>query len=144
MAQVHLAAREDGASKGDTMAGTTVRLSGVAVWVRDVERSARFYVEALGCVERLRTGDRIIVAGAGQASSLMLAPAPADHDPARLAAGLMKLVWETDDAAASYRDALAAGASAVEEPRLRTEAPYVIGFVRDPDGYLIELIQPAP
>ena len=47
----------------------------------------------------------------------------------------------TDDAAALYERAVAAGAEAVAPPKHLERFRVTIAFVRDPDGYLVELGQ---
>ena len=46
-----------------------------------------------------------------------------------------------DDAAATWKKAVDAGYKSVMEPERLERWPVVVGFVLDPDGYLIEIIQ---
>ena len=46
-----------------------------------------------------------------------------------------------DDARATWERAVAAGYKSVMEPERLERWPVVVGFVLDPDGYLVEIIQ---
>jgi lactoylglutathione lyase len=123
------------------MSDLAVKLSTFAIWTADVDRSAAFYRDALGLTWRRRIGDRMIVAGAGDGATLMLIPRPAGLAGTDLGAGILKIVFTTGDVRELYQRALSCGATSVEEPTPRDGMPYTIGFVRDPDGYLLELIE---
>jgi lactoylglutathione lyase len=122
----------------------TTSIGNVAIYVGDLERSTAFYTEVLGLevLTRIDTPDvrEVIVGAPGEGSQLMLAKDTHDDDPVR-ASGIWKVFVFTDDAAALYRRAVEAGAEAVAEPALLEQFNVTIGFVKDPDGYLIELGQ---
>ncbi len=123
------------------MSDLAVKFSTFAIWTSDVDRSAAFYRDALGLTWRRRIGDRMIVAGTGDGATLMLIPQPDGRAAADLGAGILKIVFTTSDVRELYQRALDRGATSVEEPAPREGMPYTIGFVRDPDGYLLELIE---
>ena len=54
------------------------------------------------------------------------------------------LILTVSDATATAAAAREAGGSVPVEPRAYRDTPIMIGFVADPDGNRIELIQPAP
>jgi lactoylglutathione lyase len=119
-------------------------IGNVAIEVSDLERSERFYVDVLGLqvLTRIDTPEvrEVIVGDPDGGSQLMLAShaAPtAFGSPA----GIWKVFVQTDDAPALYGRAVAAGAEAVEPPRLLERFRVTIAFIRDPDGYLLELGQ---
>jgi catechol 2,3-dioxygenase-like lactoylglutathione lyase family enzyme len=119
------------------------RIGNVAVWVSDLERSERFYVDGLGLevTARVDTDElREVIVGGGGGSELMLA---VRKDASHVVApdGIWKVFVYTDDAEASYRRALDAGAEAVAEPARLEQFQITLAFVKDPDGHLIELGQ---
>ena len=63
-------------------------------------------------------------------------PGPIDHGFA-----LWKIYINVDDAQATWKRAVDAGYPSVMEPARLDRWPVVVGFVLDPDGYLIEIIQ---
>ncbi len=125
--------------------GTSI--GNVAIEVTDLERSERFYVEVIGLtvLTRIDTPDvrEVIVGDPDQGSRLMLASHTA---PTAFGSptGIWKVFVETDDAQALFDRAVAAGAEAVEAPKHLEQFKVTIAFVRDPDGYLLELGQIHP
>jgi lactoylglutathione lyase len=120
-----------------------VSIGNVAINVSDLERSESFYVDALGLevLSRIDTSEvrEVIVGTPGEGSQLMLAK----HTTAHLSEpqGIWKVFLFTDDAAALYARAITAGAEAVEPPKFLEQFSVTIAFVKDPDGYLLELGQ---
>lgn len=112
-------------------------IGNIALRVADLDRSERFYVDVLGLevTARVQTPDvREVIFG-----SLLLADGGAPNPD-----GIWKVFVHTDDSAALYERAVAAGAEAVEPPRHLEQFGVTISFVRDPDGYLLELGQVHP
>ena len=120
-----------------------VSIGNVAINVSDLERSERFYVDALGLevLSRIDTSEvrEVIVGTPGEGSQLMLAK----HTTAHLSEpqGIWKVFLFTGDAAALYARAITAGAEPVEPPKFLEQFSVTIAFVKDPDGYLLELGQ---
>jgi predicted enzyme related to lactoylglutathione lyase len=54
---------------------------------------------------------------------------------------LWKLYLDTDDCAGLYQRAIEAGAQAVTPPQRLEQWPVTVAFIRDPDGYQIEIIE---
>lgn len=121
----------------------TTSIGNVAVLVADLERSERFYVDVLGLEVQNRIStpdvDEVILGSTAGGSNLMLAR-HRELGTGR-GGGLWKIFVNTDDAAALYDAACAAGAEGVEPPRLLEQFRVTIAFVRDPDGHLVELGQ---
>jgi lactoylglutathione lyase len=121
-----------------------VSIGNVAIEVADLERSERFYTEVLGLevITRIDTAEvrEVIVGAPGEGSQLMLAKHVV-MEPVGEPSGIWKVFLFTDDAAALYATAIAAGAEAVEPPMFLEQFNVTIAFVKDPDGYLLELGQ---
>jgi lactoylglutathione lyase len=120
-------------------------IGNVAVYVGDLERAERFYVDALGLVVRTRidapTVAEVIVGGAdGDGSSLMLAMHKSGSAPPK-PAGIWKVFVFCDDIEATLAAAVAAGAAVVLRPMRLPEHRITIAMINDLDGYLVELGQ---
>jgi len=115
--------------------------------VTDLDRSVAFY-EALGlsCTSRTeipQAFEAIVESPAG-GSKLQLARQHDQALPLDRGTAFWKLYVNTRDMAATVAAAEDAGA-AVESPPERMERwPVTIAFVRDPDGYLVELVERHP
>ncbi|MCA9512443.1 MAG: VOC family protein [Myxococcota bacterium] len=124
----------------------TSKLGQYCINVSDLEASARFYQEALGLELLVRTDvsptvQEVIVGAKGEGAQLQLAQHLDREGPIEHGNAFWKLYVETDDCAGLYARALAAGATAEMEPRALDKWPVTIAFVKDPDGYLIELVE---
>lgn len=115
--------------------------------VEDLERSVRFYTEVMGLEEQGRTEipnvNEVHLAGKQGGGRLQLAkfaetlrPGSIDHGFA-----LWKIYINVDDAMATWKKATDAGNKSVMKPERLERWPVIVGFVLDPDGYLIEIIQ---
>lgn len=125
--------------------------AGAILAVADVGRSVEFYRDVLGfAVDALyddppyaslsTAGMRLSLAEQGHASEdrpgvMMVAP----PDPASAA---VVLVLEVEDCLAVHRRLLAEGADLLADPYSPPWGGHRF-FVRDPDGYLVEVEQPA-
>ena len=141
----------------------------VGLTVSDIERSIEFYRDTLGMTlirrrpsvtaayvaqqtgyEGVELGVASFKVSEGSRQSLELVqytnrPSPA-ADPATNRAGSSHLCLLVEDLRACYEDLLARGVHFVSEPVTITEGPNQGGLViymRDPDGYTLELFQPA-
>ncbi|WP_280493336.1 VOC family protein [Nocardia asiatica] len=128
------------------MSGTTtaaVTLSLTAIRVTDLARSAEFYTAGCGfSQERSFATDTFdaVILRAGTAGVELVAPhgAPAAPDHGTM---LVKLVLNTEDVAGLLDSGCAHGGT--EEMPATTLARFggrTIGKLRDPDGYLIEVV----
>jgi lactoylglutathione lyase len=114
--------------------------------VNDIERSVRFYREALGLAEvRRHTSPR--------GAQLVFLKAPESEEEIELCRlpgapavevqpDLMHLAFEVDDLEA-FAQALAAKGFALSDGPVRTGSGSTIAFLDAPEGYEVELIQPA-
>ena len=116
------------------------RLASVGIYVRDLARTVAFYRAALGFEVRRDFGTYVLLAGADPASSLIVSALPDDRAADDVGRSIMKLVFFTDDSAACLDRIVAAGGELVAPATAREAIPYVIGFGRDPDGHLLEII----
>ena len=108
----------------------------VSIYVSDLERSERFYVDVLGLevTARVETPDvRELIFGA-----LMLASA---EGAAPNPDGIWKVYLDVDDSARLHQRAVDAGAPSVMPPTHLERFDITISMIRDPDGYLLELGQ---
>ena len=122
-----------------------VRISGFAINVGDLDRSAAFYTEGLGLVEKGRYDlghlDEVLMSdGEGDVSILLVKHAGRD-DPPDVGTGYEKIVLACDDVAATHERAVSAGAASELAPRSIESLRLTVAMVRDPDGYLIELVK---
>ena len=115
--------------------------------VTDLDASVAFY-EALGlvCTSRTEIPDAFeaIVENPTGGSKMQLAQQKVAADPFDLGTGLWKLYVNTTDAAQTWKDALAAGATVETELERYDRWPVTVGFLRDRDGYLVEIVERHP
>jgi len=121
-----------------------LRISSFGIEVADLDRSVAFYTDVLGLtVSFTIDNDALhevgVSDGQGGPSVLLMrhksAPVPA------AGAKDQKIVFITTDVAALHATAVAAGAPSDREPTPYPGTDITIGMVRDPDGYLVEIIQ---
>ena len=111
------------------------------LYVRDLERSERFYRDVLGLEEVLNQGlARIYRIGRGNAflgiclsSAVQQAPPP---DRAPLGVIVTFVVDDVDGSCAALK---AKGVAFEKEPAINTTYQIYNCFFRDPDGYLLEI-----
>ncbi len=127
-------------------AGAGMSIGNIAIWVRDLARSVDFYTNGLGLdiLATVDAGDiqEVIVGRGGTGGQLMLAARAGE--PSAAPAGIWKVFLTSEDAAADYVRAIAAGAVAVAEPYDIAGFGVTIALVQDPDGYLLEIGQIRP
>ena len=113
--------------------------------VTDLERSERFYEDIIGLKVQSRTQipnvNQVVLAADVGGGRLQLAQwldrsGPIDHGTA-----LWKIYMNVDDCVAVHDRAVAAGFTSTMEPTKLDRWPVTVGFILDPDGYGIELIQ---
>jgi lactoylglutathione lyase len=115
--------------------------------VTDLERSVGFYASlGLTCTSRteIEQAFEAIVENPAGGSKLQLAQQKEPVEPFDVGTAFWKLYVNTRDVATVFERAMAQGA-AVETPPARLDRwPVTVGFVRDPDGYLVELVEREP
>jgi lactoylglutathione lyase len=115
--------------------------------VNDLERSVRFYQDALGLtVSRRHTSPRgaqlVFLATPHSAEEIELCQLPAGASPVQVQADLTHLAFEVDDLAVFTAELQAKGYALSDGPT-RTGSGSLIAFIDAPEGYEVELIQRA-
>jgi len=118
----------------------------VALTTRDFARLRAFYAETLGLpVVGAFAGYNIVFLAAGSTTiELIEEEPPADGADGADRAGWNHLALEVEDVDAAYAELAARGVFFTVVPEdFPPEAPALrIAFLRDPDGNLVELVQP--
>jgi lactoylglutathione lyase len=114
------------------------------IHVSDIEATIRFY-ELLGleCTSRTKITDDIdeaVVENPERGAWLQLAQNKT-IPKIDMGTAMWKLYLYTDDCKALYDKAMAAGYESVTAPVKTERWPTTLAFIKDPDGYLIELLQ---
>lgn len=115
--------------------------------VTDLERSVAFYASlGLTCTSRteIEQAWEAIVENPDGGSKLQLAQQKEPAQPFDLGTAFWKLYVNTRDVATVFECAVAQGASVDAPPVRLNRWPVIVGFVRDPDGYLVELVEREP
>jgi predicted enzyme related to lactoylglutathione lyase len=128
-----------------------VSLNSVRVAAKDAETLSKFYASAFGLKETnrlalgdgveifLNFGDTVAAAQANSAPQVVImqdANGPGDDT-------VMHVIFTVSDAAATARAVAAAGGTVERQPMPFGNTGMMIGFVVDPEGNHIEMIQPA-
>jgi catechol 2,3-dioxygenase-like lactoylglutathione lyase family enzyme len=115
--------------------------------VTDLDATVAFY-EALGleCTSRteIDTAGEAIIEHPGKGGKLQLAQQKEQTDAIDPGNAFWKLYVNTNDIAATHAAALGTGATEVMAPMRMEQWPTSISFVKDRDGYLVELVQRHP
>jgi len=112
-----------------------VPLNHVALTVSDRERSAAFYAEHFGLVERLHDDEHLFIIGSSDGSVLALSEGPPPADLPRTNHFGFQL--EAEDEVRAARERLRA--AGVTETEWQDQGGTVRVQVADPDGYRVEL-----
>jgi lactoylglutathione lyase len=124
---------------------SSLSISGFGINVADLDRSADFYTRGLGLQEKgkydLGHMHEVLVGTEGDAVSILLIKHTARSEPSDIGTGYEKMVFACEDVEAAYERALAEGATSQLEPRTIEAMGLTVAMVRDPDGYLIELVK---
>ena len=131
----------------ETLARTaTVGVAALGIGVADLARAARFYEEAVGLVSqrtlKLPHMDEIILGAEGGRGASVVLMHWTDGSARQYRDNPVKLVFSVPDAQAVVDRARAAGHEVVREPEASAAmGGMLIAFVKDADGYLVELLQ---
>jgi len=115
--------------------------------VNDIERSAKFYEQALGLtISRRHTSPRgaqlVFLTTPNSDEEIELCQMPAGATPVQVQPDLMHLAFEVDDLAAFAVELQKKGFALSDGPT-KTGSGSVIAFIDAPEGYEVELIQRA-
>lgn len=124
----------------------TATLGAIGLGVRDLQRSADFYMRVLGMKQlqtfKLPYMDEIVLGLEGSRGSAIVLMHWTDGSERHYGSNGIKLVFYVPDPKATAQRFRDEGLEVVREP-----APVpglgnaVVGFAKDPDGHLIELLQ---
>lgn len=124
---------------------TATEFSLTALNVADLDRAVRFYVGALGFTEGDRFSsagfDAAIVRAGTSGLELMVPTGEAAGRPREHGQMFGKLVLSVDDVEARTASAAGHGGEVVMPATEVAQFGMIIGMVRDPDGYLVEMTQ---
>jgi lactoylglutathione lyase len=124
---------------------TVKKLLHTRMRVNDIERSVRFYEEALGLtVSRRHTSPRgaqlVFLQTPHSDEEIELCQMPPGAPPVEVQPDLMHLAFAVDDLEAFAKEAAAKGYPLSDGPT-KTGSGSIIGFIDAPEGYEVELIQ---
>src|SRR3954469_14126637 len=116
--------------------------------VTDLDRTVRCY-ESLGLTNTSRTEipnafEAIMENAELKGGKMQLAQQKEQAGPIDHGNAFWKLYINTNDIEAQYRAALDAGFESESAPARMERWPVTVAFLRDPDGYLVELVQRHP
>ena len=118
------------------------------IYVSDIEHSERFYTEIIGLKVQSRTEiddvHEIVLAADDGGGRLQLAERYNGGQPIDHGFALWKIYMNVDDAVDVHDRAVAAGYTSTMVPEKLDRWPVIVGFINDPDGYSIELLQRLP
>lgn len=119
------------------------------IGVSDLQKSVAFYRDVLGMKQRqtykLSYMDEVVLAYDGPRGSAIVLMHWTDGSKRNYKDNPVKIVLYVPDPKAAAERIRAAGMPIVREPTpVPTLGNAVVGFAKDPDGYLIELLQASP
>jgi lactoylglutathione lyase len=120
-------------------------LSQYCINVRDLDRAIEFWEGVIGIPVVSRTDipnakEAVLQSPAG--GSRMQLAQHLDHEgPIDMGSAMWKLYVNTEDCQALYDKAIAAGAESVTPPSRLERWPVTMAYIKDFDGYLIELVE---
>ena len=120
------------------------KLDQFCINVTDLERSQHFYETVLGLklTHRIETPDFTELVLSGETGGrIQLARHHAQEGPIDHGNGFWKLYLQTDDCQGLYQRCIDAGAESVSAPEQLEQWPVIAAFVKDPDGYLVEILE---
>jgi len=126
---------------------TVTKLLHTRMRLNDLERSVKFYEQALGLkVTRRHTSPRgaqlAFIATPNSAEEIELCQMPPGAEPVKVQPDLMHLAFEVEDLE-KFAAELKQKGFALSDGPTKTGSGSVIAFIDAPEGYEIELIQRA-
>jgi lactoylglutathione lyase len=127
------------------MADRANSLGQYCINVTDLDRSVEFWSEVIGIPVQSRTeipiAKEVVLQAEIGGSRIQLAQQLDQDGPIDMGSAMWKLYVDTDDCQALYDKAIAWGCESVMEPTKLDRWPVQMAYIKDPDGYLIELIE---
>lgn len=115
------------------------------ITVSDLERSVAFWEGVVGLPVQSRTEIPGVLEAVLQSphggNRVQLAQFLDREGPVDMGTAMWKLYVNTDDCRALFDRCVAAGCEVESEPQRLDRWPVTVAFVKDPDGYLLELIE---
>jgi lactoylglutathione lyase len=113
--------------------------------VTDIDRSVDFWENTIGIPLQHRTEidqayEAVLQAEAG-GSRIQLAQQKDQAGPIDMGTAMWKIYVNTSDCQGVYDRCMAAGCESEIEPTRLDRWPVTVAFIKDPDGYLIELVE---
>lgn len=126
-----------------------LRMMHTMLRVRDLDASIKFYTELLG-MDLIKMNDypegeftlAFVGYGPEEDNTVIELTYNYGHEPYDLGNGYGHIALETSDIYATTEVLRAGGAEITREPGPMKHGTTHIAFLKDPDGYLIELVQP--
>ena|SRR2546421_4996616 len=122
-----------------------MHISGFGINVDDLDRAVEFYTGALGLEEKTKIDlgelHEVLIGGEGDRTAILLVKHADRTDVPVPGTGFEKIVLVTDDVDRLYERATTQGGQSVKEPWQLEPLGIKVALVRDPDGYLLELIE---
>ena len=112
--------------------------------VSDLEKSVYFYETVLGfeSTHRIEIPNVTEVVLAGEDGNRIQLAYHHDHQgPIDHGSALWKFYLSTDDCEGLYKRCMEAGVESISPPQRLGDWPVTAAFVRDPDGYQVEILQ---
>jgi len=112
--------------------------------VSDLEKSVDFYEKTLCLTITHRVEEkefREVILGGESGNRIQLAWQRDQTGPIEHGNAFWKLYLQTDDCKGLYQRCIEAGAESVMEPEKLEHWPVTAAFVKDPDGYLVEILE---
>lgn len=128
-----------------------IRFAYTILYVEDVQKTVRFYEQAFGFIQKFITPDNSyaeLISGETTLSFASKTLALSNLKDGFIESNLnekpfgIEIGFTTDDVQATIKKSIEAGAKLYAEPK---EKPWgqVVGYVRDLDGFLIEICTPV-
>ena len=115
------------------------------IYVSDMARALEFWEGIIGLPVSSRTEipnvQEVVLQAEAGGSRIQLAQKLDDASPIDMGNAMWKLYVDTDDCRALYEKAIAAGCESVTPPTELDRWPVTVAFIKDFDGYLIELLE---
>jgi lactoylglutathione lyase len=112
--------------------------------VSDLEKSVDFYEKTLCLTITHRVEEkefREVILGGESGNRIQLAWHRDHAGPIEHGNAFWKLYLQTDDCKGLYQRCIDAGAESVMEPEQLEHWPVIAAFVKDPDGYVVEILE---